>query len=162
MRLTGYRFLQNCHKATLAASINNQEYVTNIYNNKITERKEFTLRYLIVRVEESDEQTFESDVQFLDVILENDIDLLPYITRNRDHSQIDIIKDKLINSKRLFDSPSITNKLNLSNEYENLSENLSNEINNTTADERKLLEQRLNEIIIRSETKRNLCLLRLF
>ncbi|CAF4051117.1 unnamed protein product [Rotaria sp. Silwood1] len=76
-------------------------------------------------VEESDEQTFETGVQFLDVILENDIDLLPYITRDRDHSQIDIIKDKLINSKRLFDSPSITNKLNLSNEYENLSESIS-------------------------------------
>ncbi|CAF4222507.1 unnamed protein product, partial [Rotaria sp. Silwood2] len=234
MHLTVYRFIQNCHKATLTATINNQEYITNVFTNKITETKgrilhcltaraiiqdyengllhndecknelikkeykqdliELSMKYSIVSsftsfiaIEERDGQAFESGVRLLDVILENDIDLLPYIGWDGDKSQIDIIKNKLINAKLLFDSSSIKNKIDLINQYENLCQNISyrfggdekydlmltiidtyrttlnekekarkleenmqedliNEINNATADERKILEKRLDEI----------------
>ncbi|CAF3749260.1 unnamed protein product [Rotaria sp. Silwood1] len=49
MRLTVYRFIQNCHKATLIATINNQEYVTNVFRNKITEAKGRILHCLTAR-----------------------------------------------------------------------------------------------------------------
>jgi hypothetical protein len=58
-------------------------------------------------------------------MFENDIDLLPYIGWDGDRSQIDLIKEKLINAKRLFDSASISNKIELTNEYENLCKNIS-------------------------------------
>ena len=58
-------------------------------------------------------------------MLEHDIDLLPYIGWDGDRSQIDIFNEKLINAKRLFDSSSITNKIDLTNEYENLCQNIS-------------------------------------
>lgn len=64
-------------------------------------------------------------VRLLDVILEHDIDLLPYIGWDGDRSQIEIIKDKLLNAKRLFDSASISNKIELTNEYEKLCQNIS-------------------------------------
>ncbi|CAF3233808.1 unnamed protein product [Rotaria sp. Silwood2] len=75
---------------------------------------------IFLAIEESDEQTFESGVQFFDVILENDIDLLLCITWDRNHSQIAIIKDKLINSTCVFDRSSITNKLKDSVGFSNL------------------------------------------
>ncbi|CAF5037437.1 unnamed protein product, partial [Rotaria sp. Silwood1] len=49
MRLTVYRFIQNCHKATLIATINNQEYVTNVFRNKITEANGRILHCLTAR-----------------------------------------------------------------------------------------------------------------
>lgn len=58
-------------------------------------------------------------------MLENDIDLLPYVGWDGDRSQIDLLKEKLINAKRLFDSASITNKIQLTNEYENLCKTIS-------------------------------------
>jgi hypothetical protein len=58
-------------------------------------------------------------------MLEHDIDLLPYISWDGERSQIDIIKEKLLNAKRLFDSASVTNKTDLSNEYEKLCQNIS-------------------------------------
>ncbi|CAF4227906.1 unnamed protein product [Rotaria sp. Silwood2] len=172
MHLTVYRFVQNCYKATLTATINNQEYVTNVFSNKITETKgrilhcltaraiiqdyengllhndecentlikkqykqdliELSIKYSVVSsftsfvaIEERDGQEFEHGVRLLDVILENDIDLLPYIGWDGDKSQIDIIKDKLINAKLLFDNASITNKIDLVNEYENLCQKIS-------------------------------------
>ncbi|CAF2450560.1 unnamed protein product [Rotaria sp. Silwood2] len=172
MRLTAYRFIQNCHKATLTATINNQEYVTTVFSNKITDTKgrilhcltaraiiqdyengllhndecenelikkkykqdliELSMKYSVVSsftsfvaIEERDGQALEPGVRLLDVMLENDIDLLPYIGWDGDRSQIDIIKDKLINGKRLFDSASISNKVELLNEYESLCQNIS-------------------------------------
>ncbi|CAF0838136.1 unnamed protein product [Rotaria sp. Silwood1] len=172
MRLTVYRFIQNCHKATLTATINNQEYVTTVFSNKITETRgrvlhcltaraiiqdyengllhndecenelikkqykqdliELSMKYSVVSsftsfvaIEERDGQALEPGVRLLDVMLENDIDLLPYIGWDGDQSLSDIIKDKLINGKRLFDSASISNKIDLVNEYENLCQNIS-------------------------------------
>jgi hypothetical protein len=58
-------------------------------------------------------------------MLEHDLDLLPYIGWDGDRSQIDLIKDKLIDAKRLFDSASIAKKIELTNEYENLCKNIS-------------------------------------
>ena len=49
MRLTVYRFIQNCHKATLTATINNQEFVTSVFSNKITETKGRILHCLTAR-----------------------------------------------------------------------------------------------------------------
>ena len=56
---------------------------------------------------------------------ETDVDLLPYIGWDGDRSQIDLIKEKLTNAKRLFDSASIANKIQLTNEYEDLCKNIS-------------------------------------
>jgi hypothetical protein len=67
----------------------------------------------------------KTGVRLLDVMLERDIDLLPYIGWDGDRSQIDLIKEKLINAKRLFDSASISNKIELTNEYENFCKNIS-------------------------------------
>jgi hypothetical protein len=172
MRLTVYRFIQNCHKATLTARINNQEFITSVFSNKITETKgrilhcltaraiiqdyenglldndesenelikkqykqdliDLSIKYSVVSsftsfvaIEERDGEALEPGVRVLDVMLEHDIDLLPYIGWDGDRSQIDLIKEKLINAKRLFDSASISNKIQLTNEYENLCKNIS-------------------------------------
>jgi hypothetical protein len=172
MRLTVYRFIQNCHKATLTATINNQEFVTSVFSNKITETKgrilhcltaraiiqdyenglldndesenelikkqskqdliDLSIKYSVVSsftsfvaIEERDGEALEPGVRVLDVMLENDIDLLPYIGWDGDRSQMDLIKEKLINAKRLFDSASISNKIELTNEYENLCKSIS-------------------------------------
>jgi hypothetical protein len=68
---------------------------------------------------------FTKGVRLVDVMLERDIDLLPYIGWDGDRSQTDIIKEKLLNAKRLFDSASISNKIDLTKEYENLCQNIS-------------------------------------
>jgi poly [ADP-ribose] polymerase len=49
MRLTVYRFIENCHKATLTAMINDQEFVTSVFSNKITETKGRILHCLTAR-----------------------------------------------------------------------------------------------------------------
>ena len=49
MRLTAYRFIENCHKATLTAMINDQEFVTTIFSNKQTETKGRILHCLTAR-----------------------------------------------------------------------------------------------------------------
>ncbi|CAF3878098.1 unnamed protein product [Rotaria magnacalcarata] len=172
MRLTVYRFIRNCLKVTLTAAINNQEYVTTVFSNKITETKgrilhcltaraiiqdyengllhddecenelikkqyqqdliELSMKYSVVSsftsfvaIEERDGQALEPGARLLDVMLENDNDLLPYISWDGEHSPIDIIKDKIINAKRVFDSASILNKIELSIEYEKLCQNIS-------------------------------------
>ncbi|CAF5110563.1 unnamed protein product, partial [Rotaria magnacalcarata] len=78
-----------------------------------------------VAIEERDGQALEPGARLLDVMLENDNDLLPYISWDGEHSPIDIIKDKIINAKRVFDSASILNKIELSIEYEKLCQNIS-------------------------------------
>ncbi|CAF1124393.1 unnamed protein product [Adineta steineri] len=243
MRLTVYRFIQNCHKATLTAMINNQEFNTTVFSNKITETKgrilhcltaraiihdyengllhidesenelikkqykqdliKLSMKYSVVSsftsfvaIEERDGEALEPGVRLLDVMLENDIDLLPYVGWDGDRSQTDLMKEKLLNAKRLFDSASVSSKIDLSNEYESFCQNISyrsggdakydlmltiidtyrmtlkenekarelenkmqldllNEINNATADERKLLEKRLDEINIRIESEKS-------
>ncbi|CAF4460452.1 unnamed protein product [Rotaria socialis] len=156
MFLTVYRFIRNCLKATLTATINNQEYVTTVFSNKITDTKGRILHCLTARaiiqdyensllhddecenelikrysftsfvaIEERDGHVLESGVRLLDVMLENGNDLLPYTGWDDERSQIDIIKDKIINAKRVFDSASISNKIELSIEYEKLCQNIS-------------------------------------
>ena len=58
-------------------------------------------------------------------MLESDIDLLPYIGWDGDRSQIEIMKEKLLNAKRSFENASISNKIELTEEYEKLCENIS-------------------------------------
>ncbi|UJR16362.1 hypothetical protein I4U23_003265 [Adineta vaga] len=240
MRLTVYRFIQNCHKATLTAMINDQEFVTTVFSNKMTETRgtilhcltaraiihdyengilhvdesenelmkkqykqdliDLSIKYSVVSsftsfvaIEERDGQALEPGVRLLDVMLEHDIDLLPYIGWDGDRSQIQIIKEKLLDAKHLFDSASISNKIQLTTEYEKLCQNISyrsggdakydlmlaiietyrtmlkennkaleleekmqlellTEITNATADERKILEKRLEEVNARINT----------
>jgi poly [ADP-ribose] polymerase len=172
MRLTVYRFIANCHKATLTATINDQEFVTSVFSSKVTETQgrilhcltarsiiqdyenglldndesenelikkqfkqdliELSIKYSVVSsftsfvaIEERDGDDFQPGVRLLDVMRENDIDLLPYIAWDGERSQIDLIKEKLINAKRLFDNASISNKIQLTNEYEDLCKNIS-------------------------------------
>lgn len=49
MRLTVYRFIRNCHKATLTAMIDNQEFVTSVFSNKMTESNGRILHCLTAR-----------------------------------------------------------------------------------------------------------------
>ena len=49
MRLTVYRFIQNCYKATLTATINEQDFVTTIFSGKMTETKGRILHCLTAR-----------------------------------------------------------------------------------------------------------------
>ncbi|CAF1574739.1 unnamed protein product, partial [Adineta ricciae] len=49
MRLTVYRFIENCHKATLTAIINGQEFVTTVFNSPITNTKGNILHCLTTR-----------------------------------------------------------------------------------------------------------------
>ena len=49
MRLTVYRFIQNCHQATLKAKINEQEFSTTIFRNKMTESRGTILHCLTAR-----------------------------------------------------------------------------------------------------------------
>ncbi|CAF1006245.1 unnamed protein product [Adineta ricciae] len=173
MRLTVYRFIQNCHKATLTAMINDQEFVTTVFSNKMTETKgrilhcltaraiihdyengllhtdesenelikkqykqdliDLSVKYSVVSsftsfvaIEERDrDEVLEPGVRLLDVMLESDIDLLPYIGWDGDRSQIEIVKEKLLNAKRSFENASISNKLELTQEYEKLCQNIS-------------------------------------
>lgn len=64
-------------------------------------------------------------VRLLDVMLENDVDLLPYIGWDGDRSQAELMKEKLINAKRLFDSASVSDKTRLTNEYEEFCQKIS-------------------------------------
>lgn len=172
MRLTVYRFIDNCHRATLKATINDQEFLTDVFLNRITETKGRILHCLTARaiisdyengllsqdesenelikkqnqenlirlsckhsvvcsltsfvaIEERDDQPIQTGVRLLDVMLENEIDLLPYINWEGERSQIDLVKDKLINGKRQLDNASITNKTELTHQYEQLCQNVS-------------------------------------
>lgn len=191
MRLTVYRFIKNCHRATLKTLINDQEFLTEVFSNRMTETKgdilhcltarsiiddyenglldqdqsenelrkkqskqdliELSIEHSIVSsftsfvaIEERDGEaiqpgwkhtpiillsfsieTFVLGVRLLDVMLENDVDLLPYIGWEGERSQMDLVKEKLINAKRLFESASIANKIQLTNEYEEFCQKIS-------------------------------------
>ncbi|CAF5085904.1 unnamed protein product, partial [Rotaria sp. Silwood1] len=49
MRLSVYRFIQNCHKATLTATIDGQEYVTTVFSSTTTTTKGRILHCLTAR-----------------------------------------------------------------------------------------------------------------
>jgi len=49
MRLSVYRFIQNCHKATLTATINEQEFVTTVFSSTITTTRGRILHCLTAR-----------------------------------------------------------------------------------------------------------------
>ncbi|CAF1311477.1 unnamed protein product [Rotaria sordida] len=49
MKLTIYRFIRNCHKATLTATINGQEFVTTVFSSAITMTKGRILHCLTAR-----------------------------------------------------------------------------------------------------------------
>lgn len=49
MRLTVYRFIDNCHKATLAATIDEQEFVTSVFSSAMTTTRGHTLHCLATR-----------------------------------------------------------------------------------------------------------------
>ena len=49
MRLTIYRFIQNCHKATLTASIDGEEFVTTVFSSTMTKTKGRILHCLTAR-----------------------------------------------------------------------------------------------------------------
>ena len=49
MRLTIYRFIENCHKATLTATIDGQEFVTTVFSSKMTTTRGCILHCLTTR-----------------------------------------------------------------------------------------------------------------
>ncbi|CAF4460822.1 unnamed protein product [Rotaria socialis] len=49
MRLTVYRFIENCHKATLAATIDEQEFVTTVFSSAMTTTRGRILHCLTTR-----------------------------------------------------------------------------------------------------------------
>ena len=49
MRLTIYRFIQNCHKATLRAFIDDEEFVTTVFSSAMTKTKGRILHCLTAR-----------------------------------------------------------------------------------------------------------------
>jgi poly [ADP-ribose] polymerase len=49
MRLSVYRFIQNCHKATLTAIIDRQEFVTTVFSSTMTTTKGRILHCLCAR-----------------------------------------------------------------------------------------------------------------
>lgn len=49
MQLNVYRFIQNCHKATLTATIDEQEFVTTVFSNPMTTNKGRILHCLTAR-----------------------------------------------------------------------------------------------------------------
>ena len=64
-------------------------------------------------------------VRLLDVMLEHDLDVLPYIGWDGDRSQIDMIKEKLINARRALLSAPVSSKIDLSIEFESLCQKIS-------------------------------------
>ncbi|CAF3746308.1 unnamed protein product [Rotaria sp. Silwood1] len=171
MRLSVYRFIQNCHKATLTATIDGQEYVTTVFSSTTTTTKGRILHCLTARaiiddydngllhVDESknelmkvqykqdlidlsikhsvvsaytsfvaieerdtktDAKTLQPGVRLLDVILDRDIDLLPYIGWDGDISTLDTIKQKLMDARITLESASIQSKKESVVDIENL------------------------------------------
>ncbi|CAF1000231.1 unnamed protein product [Rotaria sordida] len=176
MRLSVYRFIQNCHKATLTATIDGQEFVTTVFSSTMTTTKGRILHCLTARaiiddydngllhVDESenelmkvqykqdlidlsikhsvvsaytsfvaieerdaktDVKTFQPGVRLLDVMLDRNIDLLPYIGWDGDVSNLDTIKQKLIDERIPLESASIQSKKESIVDIEKLCEKIS-------------------------------------
>ncbi|CAF2796559.1 unnamed protein product [Rotaria sp. Silwood2] len=176
MRLNIYRFIQNCHKATLTATINEQQYVTTVFSSAMTTTKGRILHCLTARaiindydngllhVDESenelmkvqykqdlidlsikhsvvsaytsfvaieerdaktDAKTLQPAVRLLDVMLDRDVDLLPYMGWDGDVSNLDTIKQKLIDARISLESASIQSKKESVVNIEKLCEKIS-------------------------------------
>ena len=172
MRLTVYRFIHNCQQATLTAKINEQEFNTTIFSNKLTESEgrilhcltaraiiddyekgflhsdpieseliksqakqdliELSIKYSVVSsltsfvaIEERDGNDLQPGVRLLDVMLEQDNDLLPYIGWDGERTNLEIVKEKLVNGKRALNSASVAASLELSEELEALCQKIS-------------------------------------
>ncbi|CAF3715213.1 unnamed protein product, partial [Rotaria sp. Silwood1] len=176
MRLNVYRFIQNCHKATLTATIDGQEFVTTVFSSSTTMTKGRILHCLTARaiiddyengmlhVDESenelmkvqykqdlidlsikhsvvstytsfvaieerdaktDAKTLQPGVHLLDVMHDRDVDLLPYIGWDGNISNLDIIKQKLIDARISLESTSIQSKKESIVDMEKLCEKIS-------------------------------------
>ncbi|CAF1434307.1 unnamed protein product [Rotaria sp. Silwood1] len=158
MKLTVYRFIRNCHKATLTATINGQEFVTTVFSSTVTMTKGRILHCLtaraiiddfdngILHIDESENelikiqykrdlidlsikysvispytsfiaiekrdntQTHQTGVRLVNVMVDRDIDLLPYIGWDGDMSHLTSMKQKLINARISLESASILSK----------------------------------------------------
>ncbi|CAF0908856.1 unnamed protein product [Rotaria sordida] len=176
MRLSVYRFIQNCHKATLTATIDGQEFVTTVFSSPMTTTKGRILHCLTARaiiddydngllhVDESenelfkvqykqdlidlsikhsvvsaytsfvaieerdtkmDTQTLQPGVRLLDVMLDRDVDLLPYMQWDGDLSSLTLIKQKLIDARISLQNASIQSKKESVTDIEKLCEKIS-------------------------------------
>ncbi|CAF5018698.1 unnamed protein product, partial [Rotaria sp. Silwood1] len=176
MRLSVYRFIQNCHKATLIATIDGQELITTVFSSAITTTKGRMLHCLTTRaiiddyengllhvdesenelmkiqckqdlidlsikhsvvseytsfiaIEERDAKTDtyirQPGIRLLDVMLDRDIDLLPYIGWEGDVSKIISIKQKLIDARMSLECASIQSKKETITDIEKLCEKIS-------------------------------------
>ncbi|CAF4643940.1 unnamed protein product [Rotaria sp. Silwood1] len=176
MRLSVYRFIQNCHKATLTATIDGQEFVTTVFSSPITTTKGHILHCLTARaiindyengllhvnesenelikvqckrdlidlsikhsvvseytsfvaIEErdakTDRQIRQPGVRLLDVMLDRDVDLLPYIEWYGDVSTLVSIKQKLIDARISLECASIQSKKESIVDIEKLCEKIS-------------------------------------
>ncbi|CAF3916857.1 unnamed protein product [Rotaria sordida] len=161
MRLSVYRFIKNCHKATLTVTIDGQEFVTTVFNSVITttigrilhcltaraiiddyengllhmnesenelfkvqhkqDLIDLSINYSVVSsytsfvaIEERDmkkeKQAFQSGVRLLDVMLDRNVDLLPYMEWDGEVSSLTSIKQKLIDSRISLESASFLRK----------------------------------------------------
>ncbi|CAF1056543.1 unnamed protein product, partial [Adineta ricciae] len=176
MRITVYRFVQNCHKATLTAMVDGQEFVTTVFSNPMTMTRGRILHCLTARaiiddyanglldadesenelikvqykrdlidlsikhsvvsaytsfvaIEERDTKSnvenHQPGVRLLDIMLESDTDLLPYMGWDGDVSNASLMKQKLIDACTLLDSTPIQRKKEVIVDIEKLCESIS-------------------------------------
>ncbi|CAF1295428.1 unnamed protein product [Rotaria sordida] len=176
MRLSVYRFIQNCHKATLTATIDGQEFITTVFSSTMTTTRgrilhcltaraiiddydngllhvdesenelikvqckrdliDLSIKYSVVseytsfvaieeRDAKTDKQTLQPGVRLLDVMLDRDADLLPYMEWDGDVSSLVSIKQKLIDARISLESASIQRKRESIADIEKLCENIS-------------------------------------
>ncbi|CAM4812432.1 unnamed protein product [Rotaria magnacalcarata] len=161
MRLSVYRFIHNCHKATLTATIDGQEFVTTVFSSPMTTTRgrilhcltaraiiddyengilhedesenelikiqckqdliDLSINYSVVspytsfvaieeRDAKTDQSTLQPGVRLIDVMLDRDVDILPYIEWDGDKSNLALIKQKLIDGRVSLESASILGK----------------------------------------------------
>ncbi|CAF2139221.1 unnamed protein product, partial [Rotaria magnacalcarata] len=161
MRLSVYRFIHNCHKATLTATIDGQEFVTTVFSSPMTTTRgrilhcltaraiiddyengilhedesenelikiqckqdliDLSINYSVVspytsfvaieeRDAKTDQSTLQPGVRLIDVMLDRDVDILPYIEWDGDKSNLALIKQKLIDGRISLESASILGK----------------------------------------------------
>ncbi|CAF4077169.1 unnamed protein product [Rotaria sp. Silwood2] len=176
MRLTVYRFIENCHKATLTAIIDGQEFVTTVFSSTMTTTRGRILHCLTTRaiiddydnglldVDESENElikvqnkrdlidlsikhsvistytsfvaieernvtedikTLQPGVHLLEVMLERDVDLLPYICWDGDLSNLTLIKQKLVDVRISLECASVQSKKETVADFEQLCQKIS-------------------------------------
>ncbi|CAF4478723.1 unnamed protein product, partial [Rotaria socialis] len=176
MRLSVYRFIHNCHKATLTATIDGQEFVTTVFSSPMTTTRgrilhcltaraiiddyengvlhkdesenelikiqckqdliDLSINYSVVspytsfvaieeRDAKTDQSTLQPGVRLIDVMLDRDVDILPYIEWDGDKSSLALIKQKLIDGRVSLESASILSKKESVVDIEKLCEKIS-------------------------------------